>query len=139
MRTLPPPFCGPQERSLLNLENVTGNDDDSSPQQQYPVPVAGKEEVVVPNVLNLSYSAVLCSNEVQQGVISYNNSSRTPEIGSSGGKNSSHHIVYHANEIKNEGYEEVGEDLSECNDIDGGVSTDIESGREGLLVAILDR
>ncbi len=126
MCAFPPPFCGPQERSLLNLEKVTGNDD-SAPQQQ-PTPGTGKEEVVT-NVLNLAYSGVLCYEEVQQGV---NYNSGTLE---SGGNS---HLVCAANQSKNESYE-VGEDLSECNVTGGGVAADIESGREGLLVAVLDR
>ncbi len=133
-----PSFCGPQERSLLYLENVTDCNDSAAPQQQQQQPASDteKEEDVTPNVLNLAYSGVLCDEEVvgRDG----NKYSRTPE--SNNNNNNSHLVCASSNRIRNERGEVVGcADMSECIVTGGGVAANIESGREGLLVAVLDR
>ncbi len=140
-----PSFCGPQERLLLYLDNVTDCNDSAAPQQQQQQPASDtekEEEDITPNVLNFAYSGVLCDEEVvgRDG----NKNSRTPESnnGSSNNNNNnnSHLVCASSNRIRNE-RDEVARcaDMSECIVTGGGVAADIESGREGLLVAVLDR
>ncbi len=127
-----------QERSLLHLENVTDCNDDSvaapqQQQQQQQQPASDmKEEDVTSNVLNLAYSGVLCDEEEVLDRDGHKNcrAAAAPES-----NNSTLVCALNSNRIRDE-----RDGVAKHADTGSGVVTaDIESGGEGLLVAVLDR
>ncbi len=137
-----PSLYGPQERSLLYLGKLTGGNNLATAQQQrkqQPAMETCKEDVT--SVLNLTYSGVLCYEEVKDDVVNNYSESRIPESISIGNNNNSA-LVCTENLSRSDRDEINAEDEPECNSVTGvgGITaSDIENGREGLLVAVLDR